>query len=235
MEHKVVKVDTIPVTLNGAAEYNVANCLAATAAARAYGLSRGQVAEALLAFKSTEHNAGRTNLFQVNSGFLMLDYGHNPDAFKAVCRLASHWKERRVTGIIGVPGDRADDVVREAGRAAADGFHRIVLREDRDKRGRAPGEIIDLLHSGIKEVSPDLECVIRPDEIEAVKIEIASMEPGDVIVVFYEKLQPVLQILEDAGARPLSEIETLFVSSHLDLQSSLAMPEQDELSRKQMA
>jgi cyanophycin synthetase len=235
MEYKVARVDTIPVTLSGAAEYNVANCLAATAVARAHGLSRGQIAETLMAFQSTVHNAGRTNLFQLNGGFLMLDYGHNADAFKAVCRLASQWKDRRVTGIIGVPGDRADDVVREAGRAAADGFHRIVLKEDRDRRGRAPGEIIDLLHTSIKEIAPDLECLIRPDEVEAVKTEIASMEPGDVVVVFYEKLQPVLQILEAAGATPVSEIETLFVSSHLDLQSSLARSEQNKASRKQMA
>jgi cyanophycin synthetase len=188
-----------------------------------------------MAFQSAEHNAGRTNLFQVNGRFVVLDYGHNPDAFKAICRLASHWKDRRVTGIIGVPGDRADEVVKEAGRAAADGFHRIVLREDSDRRGRAPGEIIRLLHAGIKEVAPDLECIIRPDEIEAVKTELACMEPGEVVVVFYEKLQSVLQILETAGGVPVSMIEPLSVSSDLELQASVAGPEHNTASMKQMA
>jgi hypothetical protein len=61
------------------------------------------------------------------------------------------------------------------------------------------------------------------------------MEPGEVIVVFYEKLQPVLQILETAGAVPVSSIESLSVSPDLDLQASLADLEQNTASRKQMA
>ena len=72
-------------------------------------------------------NPGRANLYRVKGGYVMVDYGHNPDAFTAVCRMAARWDDRRVTGIIGVPGDRDDSVVEQAGRAAARGFHRIII------------------------------------------------------------------------------------------------------------
>jgi hypothetical protein len=31
-------------------------------------------------------------------GHLKVDYGHNPDAFSAICRMAARWEDRRVKG-----------------------------------------------------------------------------------------------------------------------------------------
>ena len=42
---------------------------------------------------------------------------------------------RRVTGIIGVPGDRDNTVITHAARVAAKGFNRLIVKEDRDLRG----------------------------------------------------------------------------------------------------
>ena len=46
----------------------------------------------------------------------------------------------RAIGVIGIPGDRRDEDQREYGAIAAGAFDEIIVREDKNLRGRAPGE-----------------------------------------------------------------------------------------------
>jgi cyanophycin synthetase len=180
--------------------------MAAVAACRAYGLSREQCASAMKSFRSAADNPGRANLYRVGRGYVMVDYGHNPDAFDAVCRMAAKWEDRRVTGIVGVPGDRDDAVVAQAGRVAARGFHRVIIKEDKDLRGREPGEVAKLLCEVVGEEWPGTECRIVLDEVEALRAELAGLEDKQVVVVFYDKLEPVLEVLREFGAAPVSSV-----------------------------
>jgi cyanophycin synthetase len=198
--HLFIRVNDIPVTMNGSAEFQVANLMAAAAAARAYGLSRGQFASAMKTFASGSDNPGRANLYEVNGGYVMIDYGHNPDAFMAVCRMAAGWKGRRVTGVVGVPGDRDDSIIEQAGRVAARGFGRVIVKEDEDTRGRERGEVARLLCKAVNEESPGVECHIVLDDIEALRSELERLRAGDTVVFFYDKLEPALKLLEEFGA-----------------------------------
>ncbi|HEX8185397.1 MAG TPA: cyanophycin synthetase, partial [Blastocatellia bacterium] len=206
VERRIVQVSSIPVTMYGTAEFQVANALAAIAAARAMEVTRKQAASFICGFRNDMHNPGRANLFRVGGGHLMLDYGHNPEAIKSICRMASRWQGRRVTGVLGVPGDRANSIVEQAGRVAAQGFHRIIIREDKDLRGRAKGEVAGLLCQAIKEEAPDRECSIVLNESEAIEYAIRSMTEGEIIVVFYEKIEPILELLERREAVPVPTI-----------------------------
>src|SRR5215813_4805440 len=98
----------------------------------------------------------------------MVDYGHNTEAFDAICRLASNWDDRRVTGIITIPGDRA-------ARVAATGFNKLIVREDRDLRGRRRGDVAKIVCRAIREVSPGTECEVVLDEIEALRRAVSQM------------------------------------------------------------
>ncbi|MFL6284210.1 MAG: cyanophycin synthetase [Pyrinomonadaceae bacterium] len=206
-EHAVVEAAAIPATMNGAADFQVANAMAAIAAARACGLSREEVGASVASFRSDAENPGRANLYRDGDGYVMVDYGHNPEAFLAVCRMAAKWEGRRVTGIIGVPGDRDDSVVEAAGRVAARGFHRVIIKEDKDLRGRKPGEVARLLCESVNEEWPGTECHIVLDEIEALRDELRGMEEGQVVVIFYDRLEPILEVLEERGAVPVGAIE----------------------------
>jgi cyanophycin synthetase len=208
-EESVVEAGAIPATLGGAAEFQVANALACLAACRAYGLTNEQVASALKSFRNdAADNPGRTNLYRTaTGGYVLLDYGHNPDAFKAICRMASLWQGHRVTGIIGVPGDRDDTVIEEAARVAARGFHRLVIKEDEDPRGRRPGEVAELLCRTVQREVAGRECRTVLDETEALEQELEKVGEGDVLVMFYDRLAPVLEILERHGARPASTVQ----------------------------
>ena len=206
-DHEVVEAAEIPATMNGTADFQIANAMAAIAAARACGLSREEAGAAIARFRSDAENPGRANLYKVGAGYVMVDYGHNPEAFLAVCRMAAKWEGRRVTGIIGVPGDRDDSVVERAGRVAARGFHRVIVKEDRDLRGREPGEVARLLCKAVNDEWPGTECRIVLDEIEALREELRVSEEGQVVVIFYDKLEPVLDVLGESGAVPVGSIE----------------------------
>jgi cyanophycin synthetase len=206
---KVMRADAIPVTMLGAAHFHVANAMAAIAACRAYGMGMEKTARALSGFRSDLHNPGRVNLYQVKKGYVLVDYGHNPHSFAAICAMAGRLPNCRVTGVVGVPGDRNDQIVSESGKVAAGGFHRLFVKEDRDLRGRVKGEVAGLLYEAIKEVSPQKECRIIYDECEALEAALQELQEGELVVVFYEKLAPVLEVLKRHEAVSVSHMSLL--------------------------
>lgn len=209
LKTRVVRASDIPATFGGAASFQIANALAAVAACRAYGLSHEAVAETLMNFSGAEHNAGRANLYAVAGGYALVDYGHNPDAFEAVCKMAGQWTGRRVTGVIAVPGDRDNSVSEQAARAAAQGFHRLIIKEDKDLRGRESGEIAELLCRVANEAKPGLQCRVILDEKEALREALRTIEPEEVVVIFYEKLDSVLSVLREFDASPARTLPPL--------------------------
>jgi cyanophycin synthetase len=206
IERKIVQIASMPIAMAGAALFQVANAMAAIAACRTYGLGRQQIAASLRSFRSEVHNPGRANVYAINGGYVMIDYGHNPDAFEAVSHLAAQLRAPRVTGIVGVPGDRDDSVIIEAGRVAAKGFHRLLVKEDRDLRGRKPGEVAGLLCQSVNEASPGRECHVILDECAALEQELARMRQGDFVVLFYDRLDAVTRILERHAAAATSPV-----------------------------
>jgi cyanophycin synthetase len=112
-----------------------------------------------------------------------------------------------VTGIISVAGDREDRIVKEAAKVAANCFHRVIATDDIDTRGRAPGEIPKLLCETISREKPDRHCEILLDETEAFSKAIREMKENEVVVIFYDKLSAILEILKQNKALPVSAFE----------------------------
>lgn len=202
-------VSEIPATFNGQADFNVANALAAIAACRAQNVPSQQVMAALGEFRAARHNEGRFNLYHVNDGYVLIDYAHNPEAVKAVCRMAAKWQdgERRVTGIVTAPGNRDDELIAEIGRVAARGFNRVIVREDADLCGRRSGEVAEILYNAVKTEAPEIDCRIILDEAEALKRQISLMREGDIIVCFYENFEAMREILAKWDVQPASDVE----------------------------
>ena len=209
----LAELSGLPVVMNGAADFQIANLLAAVAACRVHGVSQEVLLKGLVSFSSYANNPGRANLYRLNGGHVMVDYGHNSDAFDAICRMASAWKDRRVTGVIGVPGDRDDSVITHAAQVAAKGFNKVIVKEDHDRRGREPGAVASLVCDTVRSVSPATDCEVVLDESEALRRAIAQMVKGEVIVVFYEKLQPIQRLLEEFSAEPVPALPPLPVES----------------------
>ncbi len=197
---RIAETTSIPVTMDGTADFQIQNAMAATAAARYFNLSPEKIAHALGNFQSEIHNPGRSNFYRVGKGYALIDYGHNPKALEAICRMTSRWRGKTITGIISFPGDRRDDVIEAAGRIAVAGFNRIIVKGDVNLRGRKSGEVAEMLCRLVLEAGNQSECKIVLDAARAFEDAIAEIQENEVIVFFYEKLAPALATLEKYGA-----------------------------------
>ncbi|MBX3472072.1 MAG: cyanophycin synthetase, partial [Planctomycetes bacterium] len=194
-EARVVRVADAPVSFGGTAEFQVQNALFALAAARGLGASRQDCIAGLRAFDARRDNAGRANLYDVDGIAVLVDYGHNPEAFRAVARMVSRWEVDRSACVAGAPGDRADWLIEECGRVLGRGFGRVFVREDEDRRGRPPGAVAALLRAGVERAAPGRPCEVLLDERTAIERALREARPGDLVVVFYEHLEQVQALL----------------------------------------
>jgi cyanophycin synthetase len=85
-ETRVIAASAVPITFGGTADYQITIAMAAIAAARAYGLPVEKIVETLTGQTRVELNSGRGALYRIGGGHVLVDYGHNPEAFKAVGR-----------------------------------------------------------------------------------------------------------------------------------------------------
>src|SRR5205085_1558697 len=113
------------------------------------------------------------------------------------------------TGILGLPGDRAETVIADAARAAARAFDRLILREDRDLRGRVPGEMPRLIQSAIRAESQHIEVQVIPDELDALRSALASMGTGELVVAFCDRTDELASYLVASHAELLSDTSSV--------------------------
>lgn len=202
-ERFVADLASIPVTMGGLATYQTQNVLAAVAACRAYDLSAESIAASLKTFRSNGNNAGRCNLYRAGRGYVMIDYGHNAPAIEALSRITRNWPGGTVIGVVGVPGDRTDDLIRSAARAAAMTFDSVIIREDSDLRGRKPGEVPQILEHELR--AAGAQCAVCADCCDAASLALQQMEPDGLVVVLYEKLEEIESWLARCGAQPVED------------------------------
>ncbi len=191
--YRICSVKQIPVTWDGKAQHNIHNVLASVAAGWALGLSAVAIRNSLQNFSSNaEHNRGRLNLYELNGVRVFVDYGHNAAGIREVAKTLKQFKCGSLVGCITVPGDRPDESIREVGRIAAQGFKRLIIREDSDLRGRLPGEIAQLLYNAaVQNGMSQSKIEVVLSEIEAFRRGLDSCVPGDTFVMFYEHIEPI--------------------------------------------
>lgn len=195
----VIPLKEIPITFGGIARCNIENSLAVTAALCAFNISESIIAMGLMSFRpDAEVNPGRFNIFDLGDCRVMLDYGHNTGGYHSVFQLIRNMGAERLVGIIGMPGDRLDENIKEAGKISGGVFSQIYIREDHDLRGRQPGEVARILYEGVIEGGgrPDQVKMI-PAEEEALVTAVHHASPGDLIVLFYEEFEPVYALVRE--------------------------------------
>lgn len=183
----VCRADAIPATLGGHALFNVQNALAATAMAFGAGVEPAAIGRALATFASTfEQNPGRLNLHDAHGFRVILDYAHNPEALRALGRMAAAIKpaDRRSIAMISIPGDRRDVEIREMGEIGASFFDILVFRETPDNRGRPRGEVVRLLREGAIAAGCEPERIhLIEEEPTAARAALDMAQPGDFVVL----------------------------------------------------
>ena len=198
----IVPLPEVPLTLGGTVRFMVANALAATLAAYRLGVTVEQLAQGLRTFRaSVEQTPGRMNLLAVRDFHVLIDYAHNPHGYRAVGEFVAHWQKGERVGVIGAPGDRRDEDLREMGRIAAQLFDRVIIKEDDDTRGRRRGEAATWLQMGVTEAVAQRSLQVILDETEAIQTALNQGKTGDLIVIFPEKSQRALNLVTEAQTR----------------------------------
>jgi cyanophycin synthetase len=182
----------IPATIEGHALHNVQNAMFAAAIAHSMGISLENIRQGLRTFTTDFFQTpGRMNFYNEHPFRVLLDYAHNPHGMEAMARTV---RELTVTGrrigVLSAPGDRRDEDILDIARVAAPAFDLIILREDDNLRGRKAGEVGSLLHHGLLAAGFP-EDRIAPGvftEEEAVQRSLETAQPGDLLVIFGDKL-----------------------------------------------
>lgn len=189
----VVKIDDIPITCSGKIECNIENSVAAVSALYALHVPINIISEGLKTFRQ---NNGRFNLYKVSDFHVMLDYGHNFPGYQQVIKTCKNLSFTRLVGVIGMPGDRSDTAIKEVGKLCSESFNEIYIKEDCDKRGREPLEVANIFYNAIltNKFCPHKVHIIE-NELDALKNAIKVAQADDLIVLLYEKLDPLQQYL----------------------------------------
>jgi cyanophycin synthetase len=177
----------LPLTLEGAASYNVANLAAAALAGAALGLPLASVANTVRRFGAVpQDNPGRLERWRLRGAQVLIDFAHNPDALGQLLRTARALRPQRLCLLLGQAGNRDDDAIAELARTAA-GFEPdcIVIKElPRVLRGRALGEVPALIERALLAAGVAAERIsAEPDEETAARKLLDAARPGDVIVL----------------------------------------------------
>lgn len=197
-EYKIIGIKNIPITLDGVLEFNIQNVMAACGALIGMRIDYCMIAKGFKTFKLNEnYNLGRFNIYDLNGIKVILDYGHNIEGYRAVLKCLKKIKDKRVIGVIGIPGDRKDNMALSVGKLCGKYIDKIYIKEDRDKRGRKKEEMARLLEKGVLLSGEKKFYKIILDEKEALKEALKTSLKGDIIVVFYEKLQPLIDVINE--------------------------------------
>ena len=180
-------VNSMPLTLHGAARHNVENIAAAVAAALASALPMASVRQTLAAFGASPlHNAGRLERWAWRGATVLVDYAHNPDGLAQLLQVAQALQPARLGLLLGQAGNRDDAAITQlATTAARFAPSCTVIKElPRMLRGRALGEVPGLLPRGLLAAGLTPQGIYREDDEEAAARQLlAWAQSGDVVVL----------------------------------------------------
>src|SRR5690242_4986832 len=194
---RVARVTEVPLTMEGRATCMVKNILPAVLAASISDFDTKIIRKALQSFvPGLELTPGRMNIFKVKNFEVMVDYVHNTDGFRELKDFMKNVRASIKTGIIGCAGDRRDEDIKLMGRYAAEIFDEIIIRHDKDGRGRTNEELTQLIMAGIKSEKPEMEVTVISDETEALSYAMEYAIKGRFIVVSSDETHKSIELVK---------------------------------------
>lgn len=198
-ESKIVSLNELEFTHNGTSESNVRNVMAAIASIKTINNDINKIVNALKSIKcDLTTNKGRQNILNIKDFKLIIDYGHNSEAFNEVFKIAKSLNPTRITGLITAPGDRTDNHIIELGEIAAEFCDKVIIKEQEDKRGKEDGETAKLLKRGlINKGFKEENIIILLEEIDAILKALNDAIEGEIIVSFSQFLHLTIPAINE--------------------------------------
>jgi cyanophycin synthetase len=191
-------VSEIPLTQNGVLGFQVENAMAAIGTAWALGLDAEKIARGLHTFESTANSVpGRFNQFQHKGATVIADYGHNPDAMRALTSAIEAMKPKRSHVVISGAGDRRDEDIRDLTRVLGNSFDNVILYQDACQRGREDGEVLKLLQEGLVGATKAKEIKEIHGEFLAIDTALNEVSAGDICLILIDQVDESLAYLKE--------------------------------------
>ena len=154
-------------------------------------------------------------MFDLDGVKVLIDYAHNAAGLESlgdfVERLTvdaavggrpgeASWAANLRVAVVATAGDRRDEDMRALGRVAARYFDDIIIREDRNTRGRRRGETAELVLEGVRKAMAEGARAgfveVAPDEMDATRKALDRSRPGDLVVLCVDYATEVFKELE---------------------------------------
>lgn len=196
---RVERVVDIPITFGGRAVHNIMNTLPSVLAAYLAKIDLDTIKQALKTFiPSPTQTPGRLNIFEFKNFKFLVDFAHNPAGLSLLCDFVNKMDCTKKVGIISGTGDRRDDDIREIGRISARNFDEIIIRQDKNLRGRTADAIVELLIEGINEAKTrDLPVQVIQKEKDAIMYAYKNATPGSLVTIMCDVVPDALEFVKN--------------------------------------
>jgi cyanophycin synthetase len=199
----------LPVTFGGLSTYNVANALAASAAADALGIRPASIRAGLRTFaQDSIANPGRMNLFELDGRLVLIDFAHNAAGLAGLLDVSRRLAGRRgrLRLALGTAGDRSDEILVDLGRLAGESADDIVICEKRHYlRGRDLEGMNDIFRSAAAGAGYRGAMPAYPTELAALQGLLKDARRGDVVAVMsHAERADIFEWLGNEGFRAVT-------------------------------
>ncbi len=200
---ETIHLRDVPITRNGKIGFQVENVMAAVAAVWGVDMPWQTIRRGLSGFVNDSDNApGRFNIMDYRGATVIADYGHNPDAMRALVGAVEALPGKRRSVVISGAGDRRDEDIREQTVILGAAFDDVILYQDAAQRGRGDGEVMALLREGLKGAARTTHVEEIRGEFMAIDTALARLAPGDLCLVLVDQVEEALAHLAQRCSEP---------------------------------
>ncbi len=192
-EEQYFDLAQITITRNGTIGFQVENVMAAIGAAWALNIDWDTIRKGVTTFVSdVQTTPGRFNFFDYRGASVIADYGHNPDAMLALVAAIESIPAKRRFVVISGAGDRRDVDISRQSEILGDAFDEIILYQDQCQRGRADGEVLQLLQNGLVNAKRANKIDEVRGEFLAIDSALSRLSEGDLCLILIDQIDEAL-------------------------------------------
>ena len=197
----ICNIETIPMTMGGAALHNVRNALGATGVSIAMGFTIDNIRQGLIAFQSdASDNPGRLNSFELKNGArVIVDFAHNAHSVQAVTDTVKRLPAKNRWVLCGSAGDRSDSDIRNIalGVCSMQPDFVVVAEVEDYLRGRELGEVGDIMKQACVDSGLAEEQIsFARSPLAGVSMVLSRMQAGDLaLLLVLDERDEVIELI----------------------------------------
>ncbi len=199
---EIIAVNDVPMTFSGAAKHNIQNALGAIGLAKSLNIADEAIRVGLGGFRSdATDNPGRGNVFEVKDATVIMDFAHNEHSMTAIASTTANMPSKQKWLMLSSAGDRSDDEIRGMSTAALSlaPDHLVITELECYLRGRAPGEVSNLIDQAAKAYGLDSSVIhFVKSPLAGAELIVNRLEPGDLaLMLVLTEREEIVELLEN--------------------------------------